>query len=245
MPDTNGKPCPTASAFIRRAIDDVSDRMNRTARLHLEMEARGARSPLCFTGTIGQVHLWVKDGKTFVTVINLEHDSWELYTPVSQSPRIDDTLAALDQYLSVDSGCTDPEQHYSGTCPTCGQGHQCNSRNTPTKDGEAWSFIGTISRMTQDGEDNGTDEPFEMSIDDAFDTVNNLIAEARKLMDARKSASAQSVEFAEEVADDLKRLINGQSISTFFDTKCLGDGRMELTDTGNGRVYDVIIRERQ
>jgi len=51
---------------------------------------------------------------------------------------------------------------------------------------EARELLGTIARMTLDGEQDDSGEVFEMDADDAFDTVNKVVELARNLIDKHK-----------------------------------------------------------
>jgi hypothetical protein len=60
---------------------------------------------------------------------------------------------------------------------------QINFDGPPEDFKDKEDFIGIISRMIQDGEEvEGQEEPYVMSNDDAVETLNNLISQARELL---------------------------------------------------------------
>lgn len=60
-------------------------------------------------------------------------------------------------------------------CPTCGAA--CFPEDSPME--EAMKMVRRVARMTKDGEDVEDVEPFDMTGDDAVDTLHGLITEAR------------------------------------------------------------------
>lgn len=49
-------------------------------------------------------------------------------------------------------------------------------------------FVEMVARLVQDGEDDGSGEAFEMTADDAFETLATLIDSARYIVEEQKAS---------------------------------------------------------
>lgn len=150
-------------------VEDLAD-----VSSDVPMPAMAAETKKAINLLIGSAHSYDRSYFADTDVDNLDWDSandLNVYLLV-----IDDVLADVARYDAELAVKQTAPQHQ--VCPACGR----KPVTLATAHERLRSFVSGLADLLKDGELKEDGEPFEMENDHAYDTLNDLITEARQLL---------------------------------------------------------------